>query len=126
MGKPPTIEKRKVHGTELKMNEDVTLVHMPDLDMCDLRVEGDKHYIVHFLHPQVFGQEFAAIRKGNNLFAMANHEQTDCYLFDDAQLRNIVAGAEDSHAKKLSGRRQPGTPSACTGPILIPPTRSGG
>jgi hypothetical protein len=122
MAKPPTIEKRELHVTEIFINQDVTFVYMPDLNMGDFHVKGDKRYVVHFRNPNVFGKEFAAIGKGNNLFTVANGEQTECCLFDDTQLRNIVAGAEDSH-KKSSALKQIETVSPCTRPIIIPPTK---
>jgi len=122
MDKPTTIEQRELQVTETFINQDITLVSMPGLDMCDFYVEGDKGYIVHFLNPDVFGQEFATISKGNNLFTVVNRVETECYLFEGVQLRDIVAGVEGSPMKK-SARKPSGTVSPCTGPIIIPPNK---
>ena len=104
-------EKREVHLTEIPINQHVTLVQMPDLVTFDLHVEGDNHYVVHFVNPNAFGQEFATIRKGYNLFTQISHDATQCFLFDDVQLRNILAGVAYPR----------------TGPIIIPPkSQSGG
>jgi hypothetical protein len=83
--------------------------------------------MVHFLDADVFGQEFATICNGNNLFTMANDKHTDCYLFDDTQLRNVVKGAEDQQPDGVlaAPMRRDGMPSPCTGPIVIPPIKSG-
>jgi hypothetical protein len=88
------LEKREVKLTELPLNEDVTLVQMPDLTTFDFHVQSDKHYIVHFLNPEVFGQEFATIRKGYNLFTQVKTEETMCFLHDDVEMRNSLADVE--------------------------------
>ena len=102
-------EKREVHLTEILLNQHVTLIQMPDLVTFDLHVEGDHHYVVHFVNPSVFGQEFATIRKGYNLFTQIKDEATRCFLFDGVQMRNILAGVAYPR----------------TGPIIIPPRPSG-
>ena len=110
---------------EIFINQDVTLVYMPDLKMCDLHVKGDQPYVVHFLKPDVFGQEFATLRKGNNLFTVANDGQTESYFFDEDQLRDIVAEVEDQPTQKrmMSAVKVQGAkPFTRTGPILIPPS----
>jgi hypothetical protein len=119
------LEKRAVHLTEIPLNQYATLVQMPDLVTFDFHVEGDHHYVVHFLTPDVFGQEFVTIRKGYNLFTKINCGPTDCYLFDDAQLRTILTGVEHPAAERLMSLActQGVRPSVCTGPIIIPPTR---
>jgi hypothetical protein len=105
------LEKKEVFLTEMAINKYVTLVQMPDMVTYDLHVEGDNPYLVHFLNPNVFGQEFATLRKGYNLFTMIDSEEvTECHLFDDVRLRNILAGAAYPR----------------TGPIVIPPRHSGG
>jgi hypothetical protein len=101
------LEKREVKLTEIPLNENVTLVQMPDLTTFDFHVQGDNHYIVHFLNPKVFGQEFATIRKGYNLFTQVKTEETMCFLCDDVEMRNILAKVESSR----------------TDPIVIPPKK---
>lgn len=104
-----TVLEKRV--TEVPVNQHVTLVQMPDLVTFDLHVEGDNYYLVHFLDPNVFGQEFATIRKGPNRFTMIKSDvTTKCYLYDDVELKNILAGAVYPQ----------------TGPIVIPPGHSGG
>ena|ERR1035438_4328793 len=88
------LEKREVKLTEIPLNEDVTLVQMPDLTTFDFHVQSDKHYFVHFLNPEVFGQEFATIRKGYNLFTQVKTEETMCFLHDDVEMRNSLADVE--------------------------------
>ena len=120
------LERREVQLTEIPINQHVTLVQMPDLVTFGLHVECDSHYVVHFLNPDVFGQEFATLRKGYNFFTMIKTEQTKCYFFDDAQLRKIVAEVEDPTMQKqmmASADVQRGGASPMTGPILIPPTK---
>jgi hypothetical protein len=118
----------ELHVTEVLVNEDVTLVYMPGLNLCDFYVKGNNRYVVHFVDPKVFGQEFATIRQGNNVFNVANSGQTQWFLFEEAQLRNIVKGVEDQQTVRMmsSTAMPPGTVSPCTGPIVIPPRYSGG
>lgn len=94
------VEKREVILTETPLNENVTLVQMPDLTTFDFHVQGDKQYVVHFLNPKVFGQEFATIRKGYNLFTQVKTEETMCFLHDDAEMRDslsVVESRTDPH-----------------------------
>jgi hypothetical protein len=123
MDTPTALEKRELHVTEVFINEDVTLAYMPDLNLCDFYVKGHTRYVVHFLDPRVFGEEFATIHKGNNLFNVTNSEQTQCYLFDEAQLKNIVKGVEGPQTVEMMpmAATHTGTVSPCTGPIIIPP-----
>ena len=122
--KPPAMEKLDV--TELFIDKDLTLVYMPDLNLCDFHVKSDKRYLVHFLNPLAFGMEFATIRKGNNVFNLAANEKTECYLFEEAQLKEIVSRSEPSAAVPMMVYKGPetSTPTPCTGPIIIPPTKS--
>lgn len=116
------------HVTLKQINQHVTLVRMPDLVTFDFYVQGDHCYIVHFVNPHYFEKEFAAIGEGHNLFTGKENGETECYLFDDTRLRNIVAEVE-GHCRKAPRsftRGQTGTVSPCTGPILIPPRPSGG
>lgn len=129
MATPSTVpEKRELRVTEVFINEDVTLIYMPDLTLCDLHVKGNKGYVVHFVKPGVFGQEFATIWPGNNLFTIKmKNETTDAYFFDDAQLRKIVKEMEGKKPgqKTAMGVVPTGTVSPCTGPIIIPPRGQG-
>lgn len=110
MEKTATLDKRAVQLTEFPVNQHVTLVQMPDMVTFDLHVYGDYRYLVHFLNPNLFGVEFATIREGYNFFTQKKtDEQTKCYLFDDVELRNIMAGSA----------------TVQTPPIIIPPGRSG-
>jgi len=113
---------------EKKINQHVTLVEMPDLVTFDFQVEGDHHYLAHFLNPHYFGKEFAVIGEGPNLFTGKAGEKTECYLFTDAHLRNLVAGVEGHAVEAFMAvpQEQTGTLSPCTGPIIIPPRNSGG
>ena len=105
------LDKRVVQLTEIPLNQHVTLIQMPDMVTFDLHVQGDNHYLVHFLNPNVFGQEVATLSEGYNLFTMIkSDEATQCHLFDDVRLRDILAGAVYPR----------------TGPIVIPPGHSGG
>jgi hypothetical protein len=125
MATPSTVpEKRELHVTEIFINEDVTLVYMPDVTLCDLHVKGNKRYVVHFLKPDVFGQEFATIWPGNNLFTIKmKNETTDSYFFDDAQLRSVVKRAEGQEPAQMMplAALPTGMAAPCTGPIIIPP-----
>jgi len=109
--------------TQTPINDDVTFVYMPDLKTGDFYVKGEKRYVLHFQTPNVFGKEFAVVGKGNNLVTVADDGQTECYWFDEAQLRDIVAGDEAS-PKKSSARKQAGTVSPYPRPIKIPPVRN--
>jgi hypothetical protein len=95
---------------------------MSEPNKFDIHVEGEKHYIVHFVNSSVFGQEFATLSKGPNYFTTKD-EGTKSYFFDDAQLRNIVTGVEPAQIEPImaSTTTQAVTPSPCTGPIIIPP-----
>jgi len=88
------IEKREVKLTEVPLNENVTLVQMPDLITFDFHVQGDNQYIVHFINPEVFGQEFATIRKGYNLFTQVKTEETNCFLHDDVEMKDSLKAVE--------------------------------
>ena len=105
-----TLEKREIRLTEMLLNNDVTLVQMPDMVTFDFHVTGENNYFVHFLDPNVFGQEFATLYKGYNLFTVKSNQWTECYLFEEAQLRNVLSKAV-----------YPGTEYPRTGPIVIPP-----
>ena len=121
-----TIE-RELGAIEQFINTDVTLVYMPDLNLCDFQVKGSKKYIVHFVSSLTFGLEFATIQMGNNVFNIVNNQQTQCYLFEDAQLRQIEMNAQGAEMTASGSTRSPaGTATPCTGPIIIPPTKSTG
>ena len=126
MDTPTMLERREVHMTEITINQYVTLVQMPDLHTFDLHVEGDRHYVVHFLNPEYFGKEFATIGEGYNLFTRSKGNETECYLFDDTQLRDMVAGVESPQVGRIVAEAQPpsGRAFPCTGPIIIPPRHS--
>ncbi|MBZ5655734.1 MAG: hypothetical protein LAO56_10715 [Acidobacteriia bacterium] len=125
MAKPPMIEKRELHVIEMFINDDVTFVYMPDLNMADFHVKGDKRYVLHFREADVFGKEFAVIANGNNLFTVAEGKQTECNWFDEAELRGIVASAEASHKKSCATKKGDAV-SPYTRPIIIPPARNTG
>lgn len=120
-----TIERRELDVTELFINDDVTLVYMPDLSLCDFHVKGDKYYMVHFLNTNTFGMEFATIKKGNNIFNFVTNEQTECYLFQNTDVSMIVKALEQGgkKGKKALIAAPKASASPCTGPIVIPPTR---
>ncbi len=100
------LKKPEVKLTEMQCNENVKLVQMQDLDTFDFHVQGDNHYIVHFLTPRVFGQEFATIGKGCNLLKRVKNEEARCVLLDHSEMSKVAGGAAPQ-----------------TGPIIIPPTR---
>lgn len=112
-----TIERHAVQLTELHVHPQVTLVQMPDMVTFDLHVYGDAQYLVHFVNPNVFGMEFAVIRKGYNLFTQIKiGEETACYLFDKLELKSQPFVTE---LKCLMLAASP-----CTPPIIIPPRPS--
>jgi hypothetical protein len=119
-----TVLKRPAVGKnrEKKINNDLKVIEMSQPFRVNIHVEGDNHYIVHFVNPSVFGQEFATLGKGPNYFTTKN-EGTNSYFFNDAQLRNIVTGVEPAPTEQImaSTMTPAVTPSPCTGPIIIPP-----
>ncbi len=109
MPKTNTLEKHDLVLAEFVINDNVTLVSMQDLVTFDFYVKGTGQYLAHFMNVLAFGQEFAILQKGHNLFTLKNSsQQTDCYLMADAALTNV----------------QSGTVGPCTGPIVIPPRPS--
>jgi hypothetical protein len=108
---------------EKKINDDLKVIETPEPFKFNIHVEGEKHYIVHFVNPSVFGQEFATLGKGPNHFTTKKDKETNSYFFNDEQLRNIVTGVEPAptEGKMASSMTQAVTPSPSTGPILIPP-----
>jgi hypothetical protein len=120
------LEKRELHVTEVFINTHVTLVYMPDLDLCDFFVRDHTRYVVHFLDPKVFGVEFATLHQGNNLFNVCHNGQTQCYLFDESQMKSIVQHVEGQPTAEMMpmALTRTGTVSPCTGPIIIPPTKA--
>jgi hypothetical protein len=117
--KQPAVGKHR----EKKINDDLKIIEMSESLTYDIHGEGDKHYIVHFVNPTVFGREFAILSKGPNYFTRAKNEETNSYFFDDAQLRKLVTPAEPAQTERIMAlaTTQAVTPTPCTGPILIPP-----
>lgn len=120
---------------EQKINADLTLT--PDPPNFHIQLKSDKHYVVHFVNPKAFGDEFVMLHKGDNNFTRRKDEETNCYFFDDDQLRRIMTGIEPKPKTKTKAKtetkpdeqiraeaKQPaGTVSPCTGPIIIPPRK---
>jgi hypothetical protein len=96
---------------EIRINDDLTLVQMPDPAKFNVHLKGDHHYFVHFLNPKVVGTEFARLHKGDNIFKMTPNETTDAYFFDVTQIESWQTEQMMASTK----------PSPCTGPIIIPP-----
>lgn len=115
-----------------RINDDLTLFPMTDKPKFNIQLNGDKHYVVHFLNPKVVGDEFVMLHRGDNIFKRIKNEKTESYFFDDTQLRNIVTGVELKKVEPkqnemiIAGAQPPtGKVSPCTGPIIIPPRHSG-
>jgi hypothetical protein len=100
---------------EIRINDDLTLVQMPDPAKFNVHLKGDKRYFVHFLNENVVGKEFAKLHKGDNIFKTTTTEETKGYFFDVTQV-------ESAQTEQMMA---PTTPSPCTGPILIPPRWNG-
>ena len=117
------LKQPAVTNREKKINKDLKIIEMPEPFKFNIHREGDKHYIVHFVNPSVFGQEFAPLRKGDNHFTTTKGKETNSYFFDDDQLREIVTEVEPppTEGTMASPTRQGVAPSPRTGPIIIPP-----
>jgi hypothetical protein len=117
------LKQPAVKNREKKINKDLKVIEMQESIKFNIHREGDKDYIVHFVNPNVFGHDFATLRKGDNHFTTTKGKGTNSYFFDDDQLRKIVTEVEppSTEGTMASTTTQAVAPSPSTGPIIIPP-----
>lgn len=94
---------------ETPVNEDITMMPMPDDVTFDLHVKTDTPYVIHFELPKIFNEDYALLKKGANLFEKIKSGQTTFFLYKTAKIADVQAGRV--------------TP--CTGPMPIPPRPNG-
>ncbi len=122
----PAMAKPAFDVIEKLIEPNLTLIYMPDLNLCDFHLKAKKSYLVHFMNPIAFGMEFAIIREGNNVFNLVPGETTECYLFEETRLNQIVNNSEGPGVVSMMAykEQEAGTLKPCTGPIVIPPTKT--